>query len=89
MWEKKAEVSVFMLHSGSFLVNMNYRGFVSSDLPRPSVIIEEAAAGQRPSGSSAAGENNCYFQINVSTTKKKWKKSTQPEINLSVNSAAY
>lgn len=58
-----------------FLVNMNYRGFASSDLPRPSVIIEEAAAGQRPSGSSAAGENNCYFQINVSTTKKKEKKA--------------
>lgn len=68
-----------------FLVNMNYRGFASSDLPRPSLIIEEAAAGHRPSGSSAAGENNCYFQINVLTTKKK----KGIEINLSVDSAAY
>lgn len=53
---KEAEVSGFIVHSGFFLANMKYRGFAPSDLPRPYMIIEDVAAGQRPSGSSAPGK---------------------------------
>lgn len=80
---KEAEVSVFIVHS-VFLVNLKYRGF---DLPRPYMIIEEVAAGQRPSGSSAAGKIIATSR-QMSQLQKK-KKSKQPEMNLSLNSAAH
>lgn len=55
---------------------MKYREFAPSDLPRPYMIIEEVAVGQRPSGSSAAGKiiaaSRQMIQLQKKIKKKMW-----------------